>query len=523
MANQKLTQLLAAGNVITSPDYDDLMYVVTDPLGVPISKVITAQNLFGGIINVRQYGALGNGVIDDTVAIQTAINALTVGSVLLFPPGNYEITDTLDMTNLTHVTIQGNQAFIETRAGSNFTNKGMLNLCGTYYSSIENLNIDSSILVNMPAAAVILGRTVGHAGGGNVFRSSLWGGHFTVATLYNVSQEVDSFYNITLRNYETAPVIFDSATDHYNLTGGIDGGGTNCRKHYYACNIHNYAVAVGGICVQYHDFSEENSFRDCYFYAEDESLIFSFEGALSHWNLTIENCRTESGHMVSADSRFMKIASTTLLGGVSISNTNYLIDSDAIIEVAGNLSNSTIDLRNNNTNNNYILVDAAAFLNLNILYFDWVGCFNVAAGGFCVRNIIMGGTSVDGNPFTGAGSPEGQNQNTNVILNANNYSTTQPNKSGYYIYATDDATPSVKGYELFEIANANPTNVTAFDDGVIGQKIILCFTNANTTLVHGATLKLAGSINWNPQAVATITLYYDPLWACFVELCRTIP
>lgn len=516
----KVTALTA----LTSPSYDDLMYVVDDPGGAtPVSKGVTVQNLFAGVINVKQHRAIGNGIADDTAAIQEAINALTVGSVLYFPPGNYAITDTLDMTDLTHITIQGNQAFIRTRAGSNFTNKGMINLCGTYYSSITNLNIDSNILVTMPAAAVILGRTIGNAGGGNTFRDCLWGGNFTVATVYNVSQEVDTFYNVTIRNYEIAPCIFDSATDHYNLTGGIDGGGTNCRKYYYGCNIHNYAAAVGGICVQYHDFSEENSFHDCYFYAEDESFIFSFEGALSHWNFVVENARTESGHAVSADSRFIKIAATTLLGGASISNIDYLIDSDAIIEVAGILSNSKIDLRNNNTNFNYILVDAAATLNLNILYFDWIGCFNVAGGGSCVRNIIMGGASLDGNPFTGAGAPEGMFQNSNIVLNANSYSSVQPNKQGYYIYNTDDATPSVKGYELFEIGNVNPTSITALDDGVVGQKVILVFLNNNTTLVHGSTLKLAGSINWNPAQPATITLLYDPLWTCFVELCRTVP
>jgi len=43
-----------------------------------------------GIINVRQYGAAGDGATDDTAAIQAAIDAVpAVGGTVLFPPGTY--------------------------------------------------------------------------------------------------------------------------------------------------------------------------------------------------------------------------------------------------------------------------------------------------------------------------------------------------------------------------------------------------------------------------------------------------
>lgn len=40
-------------------------------------------------INVKEYGAVGDGVTDDTSAINSAISALTNNSVLYFPPGQY--------------------------------------------------------------------------------------------------------------------------------------------------------------------------------------------------------------------------------------------------------------------------------------------------------------------------------------------------------------------------------------------------------------------------------------------------
>lgn len=55
----------------------------------------------GGSYNVRNFGAKGNGVSDDTKAIQAAIDAaqlLRAAAVVFFPPGSYLVSDTLRIT-----------------------------------------------------------------------------------------------------------------------------------------------------------------------------------------------------------------------------------------------------------------------------------------------------------------------------------------------------------------------------------------------------------------------------------------
>lgn len=47
------------------------------------------------VLNVKDYGATGNGTTDDTAAIQTAINACAEGRVVFFPPGVYMISSPL--------------------------------------------------------------------------------------------------------------------------------------------------------------------------------------------------------------------------------------------------------------------------------------------------------------------------------------------------------------------------------------------------------------------------------------------
>lgn len=43
-------------------------------------------------INVLNYNAVGNGIVDDTAAISTAISAVTNGQILFFPSGNYLVS-----------------------------------------------------------------------------------------------------------------------------------------------------------------------------------------------------------------------------------------------------------------------------------------------------------------------------------------------------------------------------------------------------------------------------------------------
>lgn len=49
----------------------------------------------GPVYDVRGFGAVGDGVTDDAVAVQRAIDASTAGGTVLFPPGRYRVAHTL--------------------------------------------------------------------------------------------------------------------------------------------------------------------------------------------------------------------------------------------------------------------------------------------------------------------------------------------------------------------------------------------------------------------------------------------
>jgi hypothetical protein len=74
------------------------------------------------------------------------------------------------------------------------------------------------------------------------------------------------------------------------------------------------------------------------------------------------------------------------------------------------------------------------------------------------------------------------------------------------VFTDADTTPSVGKTDEFTASNTGATNITTFDDGIENQTITILFTNGNTTLVNGATLKLAGAANFVGSADDVIVL-----------------
>jgi len=70
-------------------------------------------------VSVKDFGAVGNGVTNDTVAIQAALNSLSSGGTLLIPNGEYILTSGITVSNDNVVVeCQGNATFKWTILGS---------------------------------------------------------------------------------------------------------------------------------------------------------------------------------------------------------------------------------------------------------------------------------------------------------------------------------------------------------------------------------------------------------------------
>lgn len=82
---------------LTDPLSGDWMPIVDSSTG--ITKRINWSTINAGRFNVVAYGAIGNGITDDTAAIQAAITAAGSESVVYFPDGDYLVTSTITVTD----------------------------------------------------------------------------------------------------------------------------------------------------------------------------------------------------------------------------------------------------------------------------------------------------------------------------------------------------------------------------------------------------------------------------------------
>jgi hypothetical protein len=57
----------------------------------------TLANRFADVVNVKDFGAVGDGVTDDTAAIQAAIDSLVSGGTVLLPAGSYKVTSQIQI------------------------------------------------------------------------------------------------------------------------------------------------------------------------------------------------------------------------------------------------------------------------------------------------------------------------------------------------------------------------------------------------------------------------------------------
>lgn len=63
-----------------------------------MSKAFKNATKLNDVVSVKEFGAVGDGVSDDTAAIQAAITA-TYGGSVFFPAGTYKVTSTISVTN----------------------------------------------------------------------------------------------------------------------------------------------------------------------------------------------------------------------------------------------------------------------------------------------------------------------------------------------------------------------------------------------------------------------------------------
>ena len=156
--NGAVTEVKLAANAVTSGKIADDTIVNADvnaSAGITAGKLSFTQAGAGAVartvdsrlkdvVSVKDFGAVGDGVANDTAAIQAAIDSISKG-ILYFPPGNYKITSMLTLSkNGQNDSTQSNFEVQATGAKLISTVVPALNIISTKRLTITGLEIDAS-------------------------------------------------------------------------------------------------------------------------------------------------------------------------------------------------------------------------------------------------------------------------------------------------------------------------------------------------------------------------------------------
>jgi hypothetical protein len=227
-------------------------------------------------VSVKDFGAKGDGITDDTAAIKAAIASGT-NITVNFPPGTYKITSTLDLSS-TNVALVGQNIFtICPKITGNF-NGYLIKLSGTSISDYRGPDFISTLqLENLNN-----GTTAGSAG----CVDAQYTGNIIIRNCFLRFQNTGILCNETISaEFDNIFLVGDSGTNttHSNCRGYY-GQGRNCKINqgrvygcFVALDISGDSWNVSGLNCEFNDIIIRQGSADCFLF---EGCHFETSGTL---------------------------------------------------------------------------------------------------------------------------------------------------------------------------------------------------------------------------------------------------
>ncbi len=459
--------------------------------------------------DVKEYGAVGNGITDDTAAINLAIAAVKVtGGTLLFRPGTYLCSSALTATNLLNVRFEG------LGAGPNSTYGAWLLYTGSGSGTFLDLSGGNGVRLQGLGIAYNSGSFTGTlvkfaVTNGSIRDCSLrgTGGAASATYLLSLDTAIDVLVEETYFAYSTYSVLGQapSGSSYSNIVGfrncDFDVQVSTCHVRnpgaswvFDACDFENLANNKGGaITMDAACTSLGCSLLGCWMGDATDSTAWTWvtwQGS----GLVVSGCKI-SGH--TGDTAISILGAST---GVTITGNRLDNHAVGVAIGAGTLTSAPVIFGNDYTNtttqvSGRPVAGAPAFIEYTnsgaTATLQAVGNMAVGAGGGASILFQVGGNNV---VIAGA-------QNTRIV-NALQRTTQTPAASG--TVAIDPTQGDVFIWSA-ETSNALTGNLTISNpsNGAAGQEIEFDLQQDATggrSVTFGSNYKLS----WTPNTGASL-------------------
>jgi hypothetical protein len=278
--------------------YDGVAWIVTNfnettPfLATGTTFARTLANRFADVVNVKDFGAVGDGVTDDATAIQAAIDYAIVGSsrrLLFFPAGNYVASSALFVRGQLHIMGAGRSRSV---LFSNHSGDGIV---------FEPVGAGSSniFLDNCKLSSFSVSRNTAGNGGSAIWLRQC--NQFTAEDIgvsnKNVGFRVTGgqfnlFNNIRCQNFSPFTKVLTSPAACF-LFERADLGGGNFQE-CYTVSINNITASTGSLlpqCIRIHSINGLNISNGYFAFAWSSLLRFARQSTGDQiTGVNISNC-----------------------------------------------------------------------------------------------------------------------------------------------------------------------------------------------------------------------------------------
>ncbi len=508
------------------------------------------------------FGAMGDGVTDDTTAIQAAFDAVAItGGVrtLYFPSGTYIVTGVININkNDLVIRGEGESSVIMVQSGAGDLQAGgygaiFLLATGTGNVTIRDLHLDGNADNNTTSTySAIRGENTDYLTvRDTLIRNTPFNAIFLAATTLphtNFTIVGNRLVNIGWRGIQVQYAdtgiisrnnIFSTGSQGIAVTEGSTVGANSSRRVVISGNIINRSVAPTTVLTGQVE-------KDMMIILGKGSLYMVVDGNICHDNSRAGDDGIAVGASSSTDPIFQSIVISnnvvTLAGGFGIDATGQCIVTGNFISraathgivIAGDLGANRKDtiianniIYNPNQSNNaagsgiYIgpaSAPASAWTRLRVLNNSVVDEGARVRYGIYLNasNVAMNNLEIRGNDLEMVTIDSIKIVNPSNITNLRIRDNVEKN---LFRSLPTGSTPSVLGGEYFQTANTQPTTITMFNDGYIGQRVHIRFADSNTTVQFaGSNLKGNGGVNFTGKAGDFLDcVFQGTQWACMVN------
>ena len=181
------------------------------------------------VVNVKDFGAKGDGATDDTAALNAAINYVrthrTIGNgqpgitgqaytaEVIIPEGRYKVTSSLNWTNLVSLTVEIDCQGCLIDGRTNGT--PVIDALGSRWLRVNGLTIWGSDTAT-PSIGIQIGRTTDRSADDHHFEDLTLAGNFSFAALYDFAAETTAFDHLLVWNQSPSGAAFGIVLDGIN-------------------------------------------------------------------------------------------------------------------------------------------------------------------------------------------------------------------------------------------------------------------------------------------------------------------